>query len=168
MCSVSDLMIGWQDDPPGLPLVRGLSVESPFLPRTKDNCRLIYPFQTPNIPGSLDVVPLCPWAPTEWEAELATGSPCRMLACLDAMNSFIKISVTYLFFLFLIHITLFTYFSLHWVFVAARGLSLVAASGDVSSLRCAGFSLRWLLLQSTSSLSANSAVRLLGSRVRTQ
>ena len=30
--------------------------------------------------------------------------------------------------------------------VAARGLSLVAASGGFSSLRCAGFSLRWLLL----------------------
>ena len=33
-----------------------------------------------------------------------------------------------------------------WVFVAAHGLSLVAASGGYSSLRCAGFSLRWLLL----------------------
>ena len=30
--------------------------------------------------------------------------------------------------------------------VAARTLSLVAASGDYSLLRCAGFSLRWLLL----------------------
>ena len=38
------------------------------------------------------------------------------------------------------------YFWLHWVFVAAHGLSLVAASGGFSSLRCAGFSLRWLLL----------------------
>ena len=38
------------------------------------------------------------------------------------------------------------YFWLRWVFVAARGLSLVAASGVYSSLRCAGFSLRWLLL----------------------
>ena len=35
---------------------------------------------------------------------------------------------------------------LHWVFIAARGLSLVAASGGYSSLRCAGFSLQWLLL----------------------
>ena len=32
------------------------------------------------------------------------------------------------------------------VFAAARGLSLAAASGGYSSLRCAGFSLRWLLL----------------------
>ena len=41
---------------------------------------------------------------------------------------------------------LFIYFWLRWVFVAARGLSLVAASGDYSLLRCVGFSLRWLLL----------------------
>ena len=41
---------------------------------------------------------------------------------------------------------LFIYFWLRWVFVAVRGLSLVAASGAYSSLRCAGFSLRWLLL----------------------
>ena len=38
------------------------------------------------------------------------------------------------------------YFWLHWVFVTARGLSLVAASGGYSSLWCAGFSLQWLLL----------------------
>ena len=37
-------------------------------------------------------------------------------------------------------------FWLCWVFVAARGLSLVAASGGYSSLQCAGFSLQWLLL----------------------
>ena len=41
---------------------------------------------------------------------------------------------------------LFIYFWLHWVFFAARGLSLVAASGGYSSLWCAGLSLRWLLL----------------------
>ena len=41
---------------------------------------------------------------------------------------------------------LFIYFWLHWVFVAALGLSLVAASGCYSLLRCAGFSLWWLLL----------------------
>ena len=38
------------------------------------------------------------------------------------------------------------YFWLCWVFVAAHGLSLVAASGGYSSLWCAGFSLQWLLL----------------------
>ena len=40
---------------------------------------------------------------------------------------------------------LFIYLWLRWVFVAARGLSLVAASGGYSLLRCAGFSARWLL-----------------------
>ena len=37
-------------------------------------------------------------------------------------------------------------FWLHWVFVAARRLSLVAVSRGYSSLRCMGFSLWWLLL----------------------
>ena len=46
-------------------------------------------------------------------------------------------------FIYLLFILIF--FWLCWVFVAARGLSLVAASGGYSSLRCAGFSLRWLL-----------------------
>ena len=40
---------------------------------------------------------------------------------------------------------LFIYFWLCWVFVAARGLSLVVVSGGYSSLRCAGFSLQQLL-----------------------
>ena len=52
----------------------------------------------------------------------------------------------FFFFFFLI------YFWLRWVFVAACGLSLVAARGGYSSLQCAGFSLWWLLsLRSTSS-----------------
>ena len=47
---------------------------------------------------------------------------------------------------------LFIYFWLRCVFVAARGLSLVAASGGNSSLQCVGFSLWWLLfLQSMGS-----------------
>ena len=48
------------------------------------------------------------------------------------------------FFFFLIN--LFIYFWLHWVFIAARGLFLVAVSRGYSSLWCTGFSLRWLLL----------------------
>ena len=40
----------------------------------------------------------------------------------------------------------FFFFWLRWVFVAAHGLSLDAVSGGYSSLQCAGFSLRWLLL----------------------
>ena len=43
-------------------------------------------------------------------------------------------------------LNLFIYFWLRCVFVAACGLSLVAASGGCSLLQCAGFSLRWLLL----------------------
>ena len=55
-------------------------------------------------------------------------------------------------FFFFFKFYLFIYFWLRWVFVAACWLSLVAASGGYSSLQCAGFSLRWLLLlQSTSS-----------------
>ena len=38
------------------------------------------------------------------------------------------------------------FFWLCWVFIAAHGLSLVAASGGYSLLWCAGFSLWWLLL----------------------
>ena len=54
---------------------------------------------------------------------------------------------------------LFIYFWPHWVFVAVCGLSLVAASGDYSSMRCTGFSLQWLLLlQSTGSRHAGSVV----------
>ena len=41
---------------------------------------------------------------------------------------------------------LFIYFWLFWVFVAACGLSLDAASRGYSLLRCTGFSLRWLFL----------------------
>ena len=40
---------------------------------------------------------------------------------------------------------LFIYLWLRWVFVAARGLSLVVASGGYSSSRCTGFALQWLL-----------------------
>ena len=53
--------------------------------------------------------------------------------------------------LFCIFKILFIYFWLCWVLVAACWLSLVAASRGYSSLRCTGFSLRWLLLWSTGS-----------------
>ena len=49
-------------------------------------------------------------------------------------------------FFFLIYFFKFIYFWLPWVFVSVRRLSLVAASGGYSSLRCMGFSLWWLLL----------------------
>ena len=54
---------------------------------------------------------------------------------------------------------LFIYLWLCWVFISVRRLSLVAASGDHSSSRCAGLSLsRPLLLRSTGSRRAGSAI----------
>ena len=41
---------------------------------------------------------------------------------------------------------LFIYFWLCWVFIAVRGLSLVAASRGYSLLWCMGSSFQWLLL----------------------
>ena len=69
------------------------------------------------------------------------------------------------------------YFWLRQVFVAARGLSLAAASGGYSSLQCASFSLWWLLLlRSTGSRHAGFSscgtraqqLWLVGSRVQAQ
>ena len=47
--------------------------------------------------------------------------------------------------LFLINLFILFFFWLRWVFVAAHGLSLVAASRGYSLLRCAGFPLGWLV-----------------------
>ena len=56
-------------------------------------------------------------------------------------------------------IYLFIYLCLCWVFVSVRGLSLVVASGDHSSSRCAGLSSsRPLLLRSTGSRRAGSVI----------
>ena len=64
----------------------------------------------------------------------------------------------FLFFCFFL-IYLFIYLWLCWVFVSARGLSLVAASGGHSSSRCMGLSLsRPLLLRSTGSRRAGSVI----------
>ena len=49
----------------------------------------------------------------------------------------ISLSVTQSFFNKFI---LFIYFWLHWVFIAVRGLSLVAVSGGVRASHCGGFS----------------------------
>ena len=56
----------------------------------------------------------------------------------------VQVSLWYSIFFFTIN--LFIYFWLHWVFVAACGLSLVTVNGGYSWLWCAGFSLQWLLL----------------------
>ena len=59
------------------------------------------------------------------------------------MPSFFPLHFIYLFFKF---IYLFNLFLAAWVFLAACVLPLVVASGGYSSLRCVGFSLRWLFL----------------------
>ena len=67
-----------------------------------------------------------------------------------ASNSFFFLIDIYFF--FFLSICLFIYLWLCWVFVFVRGLSLVVASGDHSSLQCAGLSLsRPLSLRSTGS-----------------
>ena len=59
-----------------------------------------------------------------------------------SINTYIYIYIyIYIFNLFIS----FIYFWLHWVFVAAGGLSLVAVSRGYS-LQCMGFSMWWLLL----------------------
>ena len=78
----------------------------------------------------------------EWVGQ-TSSSPLPLLrsqrrAFLIYFNVVVAFNYFILFYLF--------YFWLRWVFVAARGLSVVVASGGYSSLRCAGFSLRWLLL----------------------
>ena len=78
-----------------------------------------------------------------------TGDPFSFLFLF--LNKFIYL-FTYLF------IYLFIYFWLCWVFVSVRGLSLVAASGDRPSSRCAGLSLsRPLPSRGTGSRRAGSA-----------
>ena len=75
-------------------------------------------------------------------------------------NTFFKYLFIYLF--------LFIYFWLRCVFVAVRGLSLVVASGGYSSLRCAGFSLWWLLLLQSTGLVAPRHVGSAQTRARTR
>ena len=59
---------------------------------------------------------------------------------------FFLLTDAFIIFLINLFICLFIYFWLHWVFAAACGLSLVAVCGGYSSLRCAGFSLWWLVV----------------------
>ena len=65
---------------------------------------------------------------------------------IEVENICILYIIIYVSFLKINLFILFIYFWLRWVFVAERGLSLVAASGGYSSLQCVCFSLRWLLL----------------------
>ena len=73
---------------------------------------------------------------------------CLFQSFFNAILFFFK-EASFFFFKF---IYLFIYVWLCWVFVSVQGLSLVAASGDLSSSRCAGLSLlRPFLLRSTGS-----------------
>ena len=81
------------------------------------------------------------------------------ICLLEIYISFANIPLPIFFKNFSFFLYLFIYFWLCWVFVSVRGLSLVAASGGHSSLRCAGLSLsRPLLLQSTGSRRTGSVV----------
>ena len=103
------------------------------------------------------------------KCELQTSDPLPILAATSppgrpgthSTGSFPAASFLFLFLFlnFYLFIYLFIYLWLCWVFVSVRGLSLVAASGGHSSLRCAGLSLsRPLLLRSTGSRRAGSVV----------
>ena len=75
-----------------------------------------------------------------------------------SLSFIVKFDPGYRFF-FNLFIYFIIYFWQCWVFVSVRGLSLVAASRDHSSSRCAGLSLlRPLLLRGTGSRRAGSAV----------
>ena len=74
------------------------------------------------------------------------GSSVRATSSHLLCSRLVRFHPEMMFFFINLFCILFNHFWLHWVFVAARGLPLVAASGGYSSLRCAGFSLRWLLL----------------------
>ena len=81
----------------------------------------------------------------------ATFKGCKNDQRTEACSPMIMFFTGLCFFFFFFNLFI-IYFWLRWVFVAARGLSLVEASEGYSSLRCMGFSLRWLLLlQSTGS-----------------
>ena len=84
-----------------------------------------------------------------------------MLIChlyIPSMKCLFTSFVHFLIELFFYFFILYLFIWLHWVFVAVSRLPLVAASEGYSSLRCTGFSLRWLLLRSMASRRAGSVV----------
>ena len=79
-------------------------------------------------------------------AQLLGGRVNLIFVCYTIVASqLLEVLFNFAFFLKKIVIYLFIYFWLHWAFVAARGLSLVAASRSHSSLQCVALSLRWPL-----------------------
>ena len=131
----------------------GLSLSRPLLLRSTGSSHAgsVVVAHGPSCSAACGIFPgqgsnLCP---LHWQADSQPlrhqGSPHSLLYQYE--------SCFYHFFVcFLINLFYFVYFGLHWIFVAMCRLSLVAASRGCSSLQCAGFSLRWLLLlQSTGS-----------------
>ena len=138
-----------------------LHIRSPR-PRPHTHTPLIPTLSSPSHPSpplhihlSPECPPTCTLGPA-WQPELRnllclhTHVPVYVLVCaLTAPLCTVQggcVHTCSLMHFFFKYIYLFIYFWLCWVFVAARGLSLVVASGGYSSLRCVGFSLWWLLL----------------------
>ena len=99
-------------------------------------------------------------------ANLMTQSAFGAGACRGKSLCFFLIFIYFIFWLrwafffliFIFYLSIYL-FRLCWVFISVRGLSLVAASGGHSSLRCAGLSLsRPLLLRSTGSRRTGSVI----------
>ena len=77
---------------------------------------------------------------------LAEAALCSHSISITVLSCFaIEPSSMHILYMFCFFLNKFIYFWLRWFFVAAWGLSLVAASEGYSLLLCAGFSLRWLL-----------------------
>ena len=90
--------------------------------------------------------------PKIFKQEERENNMTRCLWVVGCHFSFFRFMIPVMFVFLNKFIYLSIYFWLPWVFVAVHGPPLVVASGGYSSLRCAGFSLRWpLLLQSTGS-----------------
>ena len=107
-----------------------------------------HPPHTPSQVTNVWIFPCCRLVLTVLEFIQWNHTGCTLLCkTWDLSASISRFFFLLSFFFFLKNLfILFIYFWLCWVFIAVRGLSLVAASRSYSSLRCAGFSLRWLLL----------------------
>ena len=79
---------------------------------------------------TMDWLSLYNWA-IRWDVQISLHNLIGKHCFSNALSSFFKKKI---------FIYLFIYFGLHWVFVAAHGLSLVEVSGDYSLLWCVGFS----------------------------
>ena len=120
-------------------------------------CRILQQLQR-NVPTDYDwhlmlssLTNICCTLWSRFIPKFEAGNTFRAAKC----GNYSQVLITEIFFKFY----LFIYLWLCWVFVSARGLYLVAASGGHSSSRCAGLSLsRPLLLRSAGSRRAGSAI----------